>query len=119
LICLPYSISTRTTISKKSQITPYRTSTQRRSIASVSDDVPPLIEGLDVSLYEKHIYKTKKRMMYIAIKDFRAVNKNYFTVRQGDLICSVFKKKGWHLVYNENNPKKFGFAPGTHLNLID
>lgn len=81
-------------------------------------DLPPIIKDLDSSKYENLIYKSKKRKMYIAVKDFRPKDRNYFPMRQGDIVCSVYEKKGWNLVYYEDNPKKFGFAPGNYLNII-
>lgn len=81
-------------------------------------DLPPIIKNLDSSKYENLIYKSKKRKMYIAVKDFRPKDRNYFPMRQGDIVCSVYERKGWYLVYYEDNPKKFGFAPGNYLNII-
>lgn len=80
--------------------------------------LPPWLKGVDVSRYENQIYTTKKRKMYIAIKDFRVSDKNYFPLRQGDVVCCVSTEKGWYFVYKEENPKKFGFCPGNYLNLI-
>lgn len=82
------------------------------------EDLPPLVKGLDASRYENLIYQTKKRRMYIAVKDFRSKDKNFFPVRQGDVICCVTTVKGWYFVYKEDNPKKFGFCPGNYLNII-
>ena len=57
--------------------------------------------------------------MYITIKDFRMINnKIYFPIRQGDILCSVYEKDGWNLVYDECNPKKFGFVPSNYIQLI-
>lgn len=82
------------------------------------NDLPPPVQGLDSSKYENLIYKTKKRTMYIAMKDFRPKDRNYFPMRQGDILCSVQEIKGWSLVYVEENPKKFGFVPSNYLNVI-
>lgn len=82
------------------------------------DDLPPLIPNLDSSKYENLIYSTKKKKTYLAVRDFRGSDKNYFSLRAGDVVCSVVSLKGWCLVYEENNPKKFGFTPGNYLNLI-
>ena len=82
-------------------------------------DLPPPLKKPDISKYENLIYKTKKRKMHIALKDFRPKNnRNYFAIRQGDIVCSVYEQKGWYLVYHEDNPKKFGFAPKNYLNMI-
>ena len=81
-------------------------------------DLPPMIHNLDATKYENLIYKSKKRKMYIAVKDFRPKNRNYFPMRQGDIVCSVYEKKGWFLVYYEDNPKKYGFAPENYLSII-
>lgn len=80
--------------------------------------MPAPIQGLDCSKYENLIYKSKKRTMYIAMKDFRPKDRNYFPMRQGDILCSVYELKGWRLVYVEENPKKFGFVPDNYLNVI-
>ena len=57
--------------------------------------------------------------MYMANKDFRIYNnKCYFPLRQGDIVCSVYEEGGWLLVYEEDKPKKFGFAPGNYLQVI-
>ena len=80
--------------------------------------MPPIIKNLDASKYENLIYKSKKKRMYIAIKNFRIANKNYFPLTQGDIVCSVYETKGWKLVYNEGNPQKFGFCPAKFLNII-
>ena len=55
----------------------------------------------------------------MAIKDFR-INDNrvYFSLRQGDIVCSTFETKGWRLVYEEDKPRKFGFVPGDYLQII-
>lgn len=82
-------------------------------------DLPPMLKNADSSRYENLIYNAKKKKLYIAIKDFRHSDKNYFTLKQGDLVCSVLTLKGWYLVYQEDNPKKFGFCPGNYLNLIN
>ena len=84
----------------------------------LNSDIPPYIRGLEASMYEKYIYTVKKRKMFIAAKDFRAKDKNYFGLRQGDIVCSVLEKNGWVLVYFEDKPSKFGFAPKSFLNLI-
>jgi hypothetical protein len=44
-------------------------------------DLPPPIKGLDKTKYENLIYKSKKRKMYIAMKDFRPKDRNYFPMR--------------------------------------
>ena len=55
----------------------------------------------------------------MANKDFRIYNnKCYFPLRQGDIVCSVYEEGGWLLVYEEDKPKKFGFAPGNYLQVI-
>ena len=84
----------------------------------VLEDMPPLLKEIDASRYENQIYTTKKRRMYIAIKDFRLNDKNYYNLRQGDVVCCVTSTKGWYLVYSEENPKKYGFCPGNYLNII-
>ena len=56
--------------------------------------------------------------MFMSIVDFRGKDKNYLCVRQGDIVCQVIDVGGWFMVYFEDNPKKFGFVPGTGLTLI-
>jgi hypothetical protein len=85
----------------------------------IPSDLPPIIKNIDSSRYENLIYTTHKRRMYIALKDFRALDKNYYSLRQGDVLCCVATVKGWYFVYREENPKKFGFCPGNYLNIIN
>lgn len=54
----------------------------------------------------------------MAVKDFRINNRVYFSLRQGDIVCAVHEENGWRLVYEEDKPRKFGFAPGNYLQLI-
>jgi len=82
-------------------------------------DLPPALRDIDAARYENLIYTTKRKRMYIAVKDFRAPDKNYFALRQGDVVCCVTTVKGWYFVYREENPKKFGFCPGNYLNIIN
>jgi hypothetical protein len=82
-------------------------------------DMPPMLTNPDISRYENLIYSSKKKKIYIGIKDFRVNDKNYYPLRQGDLVCCVITLKGWYLVYQENNPQKYGFCPGNYLNLIN
>lgn len=89
-----------------------------RGATAQSSDLPPVVKGMDASKYENQIYISKKRHMYIALKDFRLPDKNYFPLRQGDVVCSVAALGGWYFVYKEENPKKFGFVPGNYLNII-
>lgn len=89
-----------------------------RGATAQSGDLPPVVKGMDASKYENQIYISKKRHMYIALKDFRLPDKNYFPLRQGDVVCSVAALGGWYFVYKEENPKKFGFVPGNYLNII-
>ena len=84
-----------------------------------SEDLPPLLKDMDASKYENQIYSSKKRKTYIAIRDFRHKDKNFYSVRQGEVVCCVCVISGWHFVYREDNPKKFGFCPGTHLSIIN
>lgn len=89
-----------------------------RGAPSSQSDLPPIPKSLDSSKYENQIYLGKKRHMYIALKDFRLPDKNFFPLRQGDVVCSVATVQGWYFVYREENPKKFGFVPGNYLNII-
>lgn len=89
-----------------------------RGATAQSSDLPPVTKGMDASKFENQIYISKKRHMYIALKDFRLPDKNYFPLRQGDVVCSVAASGGWYFVYKEENPKKFGFVPGNYLNII-
>lgn len=56
--------------------------------------------------------------MYISVDDYRARDKNYISLRQGDIVCSVYEIQGWSLVYFEDNPKKYGFFPSMYLSLV-
>lgn len=85
-----------------------------------TQDLPAYnLKELDSSRYENKIYSAKKRKMYIAVKDFKLQDRNFFALKQGDVVCSVAKVKEWLFVYKENKPQKFGFCPQSCLNLID
>lgn len=56
--------------------------------------------------------------MNIALINYRAASKNYLSVREGDVICTVLDKKGWALGYVEGNAQKYGFIPKNHLRQI-
>ena len=81
-------------------------------------DFPEMLKIKDLSKYENMIYKTKKRFMHMAVKDFRINDKCYFKMRQGDIVCSVHTEGGWKLVYEEEKPKRFGFVPVSYLQSI-
>lgn len=81
--------------------------------------LPPMIPGLDASKYENMIYKSKKRKTYIVVEDYRNNNKNYISLRQGDIVCSVLDyNNDWMFVYFEDQPARYGFFPSVLLNLI-
>jgi hypothetical protein len=93
-----------------------RTSVELRVISQ--SDLPTLLNIKNLSKYENLIYKTKKRYMHMAVKDFRINDKCYFKMRQGDIVCSVHEESGWKLVYEEDKPKRFGFVPADYLQSI-
>ena len=80
--------------------------------------IPNLLQSVDSTKHENLIYKCKKRRMYISQQDFRGPDRNYLTVRQGDIVCAVMQQEAWAFVYLEHNPKKFGFVPALFLALI-
>lgn len=80
--------------------------------------LPPLLANVDSSKYENMIYGGKKKKMYIVNKECRVSNKNYISLRQGDIVCSVKEVEEWSFVYFEENPKKFGFYPTAFLAFI-
>ena len=79
---------------------------------------PAPLVNLDSTKYEMMIYHTKKRKMYITVQDYRNKDRNYLSLRQGDIVCCVHEVSGWSFVYFEDNPKKFGFFPTDYLSII-
>ena len=100
----------------KSQIRYYRNPSKvKQPVAKL----PEALTNLDSSKFENLIYKTKKRRMYIVVQDYRVKDKNYISLRQGDIVCAVHEIAGWSFVYFEENPRKYGFFPTDFLNLIN
>jgi len=75
-----------------------------------------LVSDLSKQRYEKHIYNPKKRIYYIAKSTALATNKDEFSIKQGDVLCGVFWKGQYVLVYKEDLPQKFGFVLRENLN---
>lgn len=88
-------------------------------VSSSKLTLPQPLLGIDSTKYEMMIYKTKKRKMYIALEDYRSRDRNYLSLRQGDIVCGVHEMNGWSFIYFEDNPKKFGFFPTDFLSLIN
>jgi hypothetical protein len=81
-------------------------------------ELPPLLKIKDLNKYQNLLFRTPKKRMYIAKKDFHIKDKCYLRVRHGDLVVSIYKEGGWDLCYANEEPKKIGFVPSSYVQSI-
>jgi hypothetical protein len=98
----------------------FENSENKENVASFQKvpEMPPLLKIKDLNKYQNLLFRTPKKRMFIAKKDFHIKDKCYLRVRHGDLVVSIHKEAGWDLCYATEEPKKIGFVPTSYVQPI-